>query len=309
MITYATEIALSGGAGRSDHSTSNPTLIRGTVGEFAANLAATTERKGTHYVTPGYRPGAKPGEPYPRREVELEQADWLGFDFDEATAEQIRSALEALDEAGLAYLATTTYSHTPEQPRIRVFMFMARPVGPAAYRATWKFLANEFETHGLIADTGPSHIASVLYIGQRPDPAMPWRVGFDWRDDIQGSRGLTGREGLPVQPRAPDPPPIRSSQRASAAGARPATPGARSRAAAYFDAVPSRATSTPELYARFCRAGDLAETEGEMREACLVWATRTQPLHSTGELQSERDITRVLACAVKYRQTSVGGGR
>jgi hypothetical protein len=75
--------------------------------------------------------------------IELAHAicgDWdKNFDlsvFDRGMAE--------LDEAGAKVIAYQTYSHTPEAPRWRIFVFIDESVTPADYRTCWEGLNDVF---------------------------------------------------------------------------------------------------------------------------------------------------------------------
>lgn len=300
LVTRDHEVRISIGAGRPDHSTSDPSRVAITLANLAENLARPVETKGGYYLAPGYRTDTEERETYPRRELELEQADIVGLDYDAATPEQVSALLEALGEAGLAHLVATTYSHTPEAPRIRLLLPLARPVDPPTYRATWNAISVWVETEtGMSADPAPSHIASVLYLGQQPGS----EVGAHPAEADRWVLWQDGRTTRPIEPEAARPKP-----KLAATEPRPhVAPADRAaRVAAYLDRVPTT-SSTPELYQLVCRVGDLASDEAQVREHVTRWARRADPHHSTGEVFSEREIDKLIGYAIKYRQNTIGG--
>lgn len=50
------------------------------------------------------------------------------------------AGLAELEQAGAQVIAYQTYSHTPQAPRWRVFVFLDEPISPADYRACWEGL-------------------------------------------------------------------------------------------------------------------------------------------------------------------------
>jgi len=298
-VTEAHEVTLSVGRGREDKSTSDPTRARITLGQLARDLAEPAERKGAHYLTPGYRLDTEDREPYSRRELELEAADLIGLDYDALTKIQPVEIVGALERAGLAYVAATTYSHRPESPRIRVLLPLAEPVDAPTYRATWAEIAKWIEGEtGAKADPAPSHMASVFYLGQRP--------GVEVGDHALAPAWSLIARGRPVKPVCPPLAQPKPSSAPSRARDHVAPADRACRVAAYLERVPAT-QSTPELYALVCRIGDLASSGDQVTEHVRRWAARVSPYHSTGEVFSEREIDKLIGYALRYRQNAIGG--
>ena len=76
-------------------------------------------------------------------DIELAHAvcgDWdKGFD-----AAVFERGMAELQDAGAKVIAYQTYSHKPEAPRWRIFVFLDDPVTPTAYRTCWDGLNNMF---------------------------------------------------------------------------------------------------------------------------------------------------------------------
>ena len=298
IIDSTHRVSLSAGVGHTDRSTGDPRRLETTIADLIVDLSGSTERKGSHYITPGYRQDTGDHESYARRELELESADIIGLDYDSASPDQVAALLAGLGAEGIAHVAATTYSHTIGNPRIRILLPISQPVDGPTYRSTWTAIVDRLARWGLgaSADPAPCHLASVLYLGQAPGAVVGDTVDHPhwviWRD---------GRAIRPVSPsgdRAPRPRIVQIE---------PVSPAdRRTRVHAYLARIPA-STCTPDLYRIVCRAGDIAADEGQLREAISRWVAANQPTHSTGETYSDREIETMVRHTIRYRQNVIGG--
>lgn len=100
----------------------------------------------------------------------------LTLDFDDLlgiTLSDIEFQLEfAL--AGNAYVAYSTFRHTPEAPRIRVFVPLSRPVGPVEYAALVDRIADDLG----LGDPDPCSkvMAQIFFMASHQPGVTPWSV-------------------------------------------------------------------------------------------------------------------------------------
>lgn len=98
----------------------------------------------------------------------------LTLDFDDLpgiTLSDIEFQLEfAL--AGNAYVAYSTFRHTPEAPRIRVFVPLSRPVGPVEYAALVDLIADDLGMGD--PDSCSKVMAQIFFLASHQPGVTPW---------------------------------------------------------------------------------------------------------------------------------------
>jgi hypothetical protein len=102
-----------------------------------------------------YREGATS-----RGTADIVSAHAVCGDIDEFDAAKFEAGLAELERAGAQVIAHQTYSHTPESPRWRVFVFLDEPVSVADYAACWRGLNDVF---GGILDSNAKDCARINY--------------------------------------------------------------------------------------------------------------------------------------------------
>ena len=103
----------------------------------------------------------------------------LTLDYDDlpgVTLDDIEFQLEfAL--AGNAYVAYSTYRHTPEAPRIRVFVPLSRAVGKAEYEALVDLIADDLGLGD--PDSCSKVMAQIFFMASHQPGVTPWSVHGD----------------------------------------------------------------------------------------------------------------------------------
>ncbi|MEO6574655.1 MAG: hypothetical protein ABIP89_12500 [Polyangiaceae bacterium] len=88
----------------------------------------------------------------------------LQLDFDEGVVfEQVRDAW-----ANYHALLHTTYQHTPQAHRLRLFVFLSRIVTPAEYSKLWRFVASTSEKAGQKPDPNAKDASRLNFIPGTP---------------------------------------------------------------------------------------------------------------------------------------------
>lgn len=132
-----TELVLS--IGESEHYaaiTSERRLTWPDVREFFSTPPAETEEKGSNgwYCLAEYRNQYRDGEHFLLRYA-------LTLDYDNISAFDYDDVLE--DLLPFEHIAYTTWSHTPEKPRLRVILPLSRPVSPIEFEAISRYVADQ----------------------------------------------------------------------------------------------------------------------------------------------------------------------
>lgn len=288
-------VRFSAGAGTTNGPTTSVRTAVCSIGDLARLLAVRTPHKRHRYVCPGLMPTEAPAGASTNRSKALgRDAEFVGMDFDGCSVRALARALADLRRQGLAYVASTTYSHAtkaePWHARVRLLLFPSSAIPDAAsYDAQWAHWASWAEAMGLgNLDPAPRHIASVFYVGRATSPR-------DWTRVHHGH----GFDLVEV------PPPVERLT-ITTTSTRPELPGTRrARAKAYLEVVPATA-SEPDLYRLICRVIDLCPDEGDVIDLVLAWADRVGPTHSTGVPFTADEIRSKVQGAYRYRGSQPG---
>ena len=124
----------------------------------------------------------------------------LVLDHDDGTSPE---ALSACWEGSL-HVVHSTWSHTPERPKLRVCLPLARPVRAEDWRAVWAWGA---ERAGDPADPALKSPASPYALPATPSPEAP-RVAFVRSGALLDPVALGLARAADSPPAAPEPPPI-----------------------------------------------------------------------------------------------------
>jgi len=92
------------------------------------------------------------------------------FDIDHATPEQARGLLARLKASGLACVLSSTHSHRPGAPRLRLVIFLNRPALAAEWPALWHAINAGLE---LNADSSAQDPARLYFMPTSPADVKP----------------------------------------------------------------------------------------------------------------------------------------
>lgn len=91
----------------------------------------------------------------------------LFFDYDDG--ETFAEAIAYWQDMQCAFVAHTSFSHTPEHHKFRVIVPLATPVPTAKYKPLWRALTAQDEVEGKqTVDRSPSSSASIFYVPAHP---------------------------------------------------------------------------------------------------------------------------------------------
>lgn len=109
---------------------------------------------------------------YQQRKLEnVVRVDGLVFDKDHGDKKRLRESFALLDTAGLTYVAGSTFSHTPEHPKLRTWIDVTRPIRPDEYARLWHAVDALF---ALGADTKTSDAGHFFFRPACPAGVKPF---------------------------------------------------------------------------------------------------------------------------------------
>lgn len=139
---------------------------------------------------------------------DLQEVSALVLDVDKG----IRSLAEVAEAyQGVAHIAYTTWSHSPEAPRARVIVPLSRPVPAKGWDRTWSLLEQDARRRGLTPDTQCRDGAHLFYLPVRR-AGLPYEacINLDatWLDAplVSASAQAAPTPPPPPQRRAPPSP-------------------------------------------------------------------------------------------------------
>ena len=141
-------------------------------GKFATALTTHTQsaRKGGKFFVGGYFNGTE------RKEDAMVARTLLTLDIDDVQMSIADLELHLLMNIECAFCAYSTYSHTPEKPRIRVVIPLSEEVTPNQYRDISHRFGDQL---GLPLDACSYKPNQVMYMPSCPDTTIAWSIMQD----------------------------------------------------------------------------------------------------------------------------------
>lgn len=152
--------------------------VRGDL-ELDAYLAADKETRNRQKSGPAWIPALfDPGRG--REDADVVEVTALVGDLDsgQLQAHQIRERLN-----GFAHIGHSSYSHSPETPRYRVILPLARPIPPERYNALWEWLNHRLD--GALDPSGrnPGHLYFLPAVPAGGEETFErWATDGEWID-------------------------------------------------------------------------------------------------------------------------------
>lgn len=140
------------------------------VREFFSKPPIETDEKGSHgwYCLASYQSNYRDGEHFLQRFA-------LTLDYDNITTWDFDEVLEGLQ--AYAHIAYTTWSHTPDKPRLRVVLPLSRPVSPIEFEVVSRFVADQLGS-GIDLTARESHKAAQFMFLPEVKPDDESRANF-----------------------------------------------------------------------------------------------------------------------------------
>jgi hypothetical protein len=205
-----------------------------------------------------------------RIDENVEVVTALGLDFDEdASPERLVALGQELDQRGLRYLYYSTWSSTPEIPRIRVVIALDADVPAAQFHGFWDAVVSDLGIRDVV-DSKCRNPGRLFYTPQCPPGSIPQAKAFD------GTPLATAQYITYATSAAPsDPPQTRHTDYPPASQA--LIHHALTRLKAHGQAVTGSGGNAHTRAAWGILTNDLALSDTEARTVFRLWDIHNQP--------------------------------
>ena len=205
-----------------------------------------------------------------RIDENVEGVTALGLDFDDATREQLEHFITRLRTARLRHIWYTTWSSTPEHPKIRVVIALDAEVPRDQFRGFWDTVVDEFGIRDIV-DTKCRNPGRLFFTPQCPvgEGATPSADAFD--GDLLPTAAILARV-------TPDTQPVAANEDTTRGAASPGLlQHALTRLQQHGPAIAGSGGNAHTRAAWGILVNDLALTDTEARAVFRLWDLGNQP--------------------------------